>query len=127
MMDRAIADTILPLSEPIVGIDGKMIAEIPIARGTEIYVGILGSNTNKAMWGEDALEWKPERWLSPLPRTLMETPIPGVYSKLYAWLDCSRYYLLTAKSDQDVVFGWEEGLHVRARTPVLYLAVLIPV
>lgn len=87
---EAIADTILPLSEPIVGIDGKMIAEIPIARGTEIYVGILGSNTNKAMWGEDALEWKPERWLSPLPRTLMETPIPGVYSKLMSFLGGKR-------------------------------------
>ena len=35
------------------------------------------------MWGEDALEWKPERWLAPLPSTVADAKIPGVYSNLY--------------------------------------------
>ena len=39
-------------------------------------------NTNKAIWGEDALEWKPERWLAPLPEVLEDAHIPGVYSNL---------------------------------------------
>lgn len=31
-------------------------------------------------WGEDALEWKPERWLKPLPRAVEDAWIPGIYS-----------------------------------------------
>ena len=30
----------------------------------------------------DALEWKPERWLSPLPESIMDSKIPGIYSHL---------------------------------------------
>ena len=32
--------------------------------------------------GEDADEWKPERWLKPLPAVLEEARLPGVYSNL---------------------------------------------
>ncbi len=43
---------------------------------------IQASNDNKAFWGEDAYEWKPERWLEPLPRTVDEARIPGIYSTM---------------------------------------------
>ncbi|TFY62571.1 hypothetical protein EVJ58_g3785 [Rhodofomes roseus] len=78
---EALEDTVLPLSQPIRCPDGRFMHELPIAKGTEIIMGVLGSNTNKELWGEDALEWKPDRWLSPLPDALMEAPIPGVYNK----------------------------------------------
>ena len=73
---------ILPLSQPIRGKDGTMIYEIPIPKDTALLIGPLGSNLNKAVWGEDVLEWKPERWLSPLPDSVSEARIPGVYSNL---------------------------------------------
>ena len=59
-----------------------MIEEIPIPKGTDITIGIFGSNVNKALWGEDALEWKPDRWLSPLPNAVIDAHIPGVYANL---------------------------------------------
>ena len=68
-------DVVLPLSSPIRGRDGKMITEIPIPKDTTILVGVMSSNTSKALWGEDAYEWKPERWLSPLPETITEAKI----------------------------------------------------
>lgn len=74
---------ILPLSEPICGEDGRMLSDIPIAKGTVVHIGINGSNWNKALWGEDALEWKPERWINGLPSAVEEAKIPGVYSHLY--------------------------------------------
>ena len=37
--------------------------EIPVPKGTTIYVAIRASNLDKRIWGEDALEFKPERWL----------------------------------------------------------------
>ncbi|CCL99520.1 uncharacterized protein FIBRA_01538 [Fibroporia radiculosa] len=86
----ATKDTVLPLSEPIVGTDGTMISEIPISKGMEVIVGILGCNSSKALWGEDALEWKPERWLSPLPATVTKNTIPGVYSNLMTFIGGKR-------------------------------------
>ena len=58
---------VLPLSEPIRGLDGTLMSEIPVPKGTVIHVGVLGSNMNRRTWGDDAWEWKPERWLAPLP------------------------------------------------------------
>lgn len=71
----------LPLSQPIQCTDGRIVTELSIAKGTEIFMGVLGANTNKELWGEDALEWQPGRWLEALPDTVMEAPIPGVYTK----------------------------------------------
>ena len=47
-----------------------------------MIVGLLSSNRNKAIWGADAMDWKPERWLSPLPESVTEAKIPGIYSNL---------------------------------------------
>ncbi|KAL0570237.1 hypothetical protein V5O48_011722 [Marasmius crinis-equi] len=75
-------DTLLPLSTPIRCEDGSILSEIPLPANTSIYVSILNSNRNVDLWGPDALEWKPERWLSPLPPAVAEAKIPGVYSHL---------------------------------------------
>ncbi|KAK7037740.1 hypothetical protein VNI00_010701 [Paramarasmius palmivorus] len=82
-LDRtALRDTMLPLSQPITGQDGTIISQIVVPKGTTICVSFLNSNRNPALWGEDAHEWKPERWLSPLPSTVLEESVPGVYSHL---------------------------------------------
>ena len=82
---RAKVDTVLPLSEAIHGVDGSAITSIPIPRGTTVLLNVRACNTNKALWGEDALEWKPERWLGPLPRAVEEARVPGIYANLYVY------------------------------------------
>ena len=68
---------------PIKSADGKAdIREIPVKKGTEVVISIYNANRSKAVWGEDADEWKPERWLSSLPRAVEEARIPGVYAHL---------------------------------------------
>ena len=79
---RARKDMVLPLSQPIQGLDGRMIHEIPVPKDTRVMIGVGGSNCNKALWGEDATEWNPERWLIPLPSAVTDAHIPGVYSNL---------------------------------------------
>ncbi len=79
---RATGDTVLPLSTPIRARDGSVIREVPIPKGTFLILNNLASNTNPAIWGADAHEWKPERWLQPLPKEVENAPIPGVYSHL---------------------------------------------
>jgi cytochrome P450 len=55
-------DGVLPLSTPITGVDGKVMNSIPVPKGTQIYIAIAAANHNKDIWGEDVLEFKPERW-----------------------------------------------------------------
>ena len=79
---------VMPLSKPIHGNDGTLMNEVFVPRGTLVLTGNWASNTNKELWGEDADQWKPERWLSPLPEALKEAHIPGVYSNLFV---CSLF------------------------------------
>ncbi|KAI0695585.1 cytochrome P450 [Cerioporus squamosus] len=80
LMRRPTRDVVLPLQWPVRGKDGSLITEIPVPKGTFIIAAIRASNCNKALWGEDAMEWRPERWLEQLPAELEEVRIPGVYS-----------------------------------------------
>ena len=70
------------ISEPITGNDGNVMKEIFVPAGTEMVIGILPINRDKAIWGEDAEEFKPERWMSPLPSSVTDARIPGVYANL---------------------------------------------
>ena len=56
--------------------------EVTVPSGTFILVSILGINRDPAIWGEDAAEWKPERWLSPLPSSVTDARVPGVYANM---------------------------------------------
>ena len=80
---RAVKDAILPLSTPIEGRDGKLMHEVFVPKGTSVVISILASNRNRALWGPAADEWKPERWLKPLPKTVENANIPGVYSNMW--------------------------------------------
>ncbi|KAI9059398.1 cytochrome P450 [Trametes sanguinea] len=81
-MREARVDAVLPLSKPIQGKDGSMMDSVPVPKGTIVFVAIQAANVSKDLWGPDALEWRPERWLEPLPETVTEAKIPGVYSNL---------------------------------------------
>ena len=90
MGDRAAKDTLLPFSAPVRSKDGTLIHDVLVPQGTYVMVNIQASNENKALWGEDALEWKPERWLKPLPETVTDAKIPGVYANLMTFLGGGR-------------------------------------
>ncbi|KAM5542224.1 hypothetical protein V8D89_004097 [Ganoderma adspersum] len=79
----AMEDDILPLATPVTDKHGKVTTEIPIRKGQRIIVPILALHTAKSVWGEDALEFKPERWQS-TPETI--AAVPGVWSHLLTFL-----------------------------------------
>ncbi|KAI0631630.1 cytochrome P450 [Trametes polyzona] len=76
------ADAVLPLSKPIRGKDGTPISSIFVPKDTLVFIPIQAANVNPDLWGADASEWRPERWLEPLPVALTEAKLPGVYSNL---------------------------------------------
>ncbi|KAI1788591.1 cytochrome P450 [Ganoderma leucocontextum] len=83
---EAKVDTVIPLSEPVRCADGTVITEVAVPKGTSILLNLRGCNTNKALWGEDAWEWKPERWLQPLPKAVEDARIPGIYANLMTFI-----------------------------------------
>ena len=96
----------LPLSEPIRDADGKLVHEILVPKDTAIVVAILSSHRNKAIWGEDVMEWKPERWLKPLPKTVENANIPGVYSNMWVIRPvCSMAYSKALSSSRMTFVG----------------------
>ncbi|KAF5375327.1 hypothetical protein D9757_009678 [Collybiopsis confluens] len=83
-------DGVLPLHKPVLGLDGTQMHEIAVPKGTSILVSIFNANRNTDLWGKDADEWKPERWLSSLPSAVLDAPIPGVYSHLMTFAGGGR-------------------------------------
>ncbi|KAI5123785.1 hypothetical protein M0805_009080 [Coniferiporia weirii] len=87
----AMRDIIVPLKWPIKAVDGKTeIREIMVPKNTGIIVSILGANLSTKIWGDDAEEWKPERWLKPLPDSVSEAHLPGVYSQMMTFIGGGR-------------------------------------
>jgi len=62
--DRVAKATILPLQTPVRSSSGAEISAIAMPEGSYVAISILAANRNRDLWGEDANEWKPERWLS---------------------------------------------------------------
>jgi cytochrome P450 len=58
-------DDVLPLAFPITTKSGKQITSIPIKKGTPIDISPIAYNRLPNVWGKDADEWNPERFLDP--------------------------------------------------------------
>ncbi|KLO10267.1 cytochrome P450 [Schizopora paradoxa] len=56
-------DDILPLSMPLKNASGMPLNSISIPKGGQVVVPIRALNTSPTLWGPDALEFKPERWM----------------------------------------------------------------
>ncbi|KZV66085.1 cytochrome P450 [Peniophora sp. CONT] len=83
-------DHVLPLREPITDVNGKVMTEVFVPKGTVVLCALAEVNRSKAIWGEDAREWKPERWLSPLPQTVTDARVPGVYANVLTFAGGAR-------------------------------------
>ncbi|KAF8267906.1 cytochrome P450 [Lactarius quietus] len=84
------SDTILPLSTPIHDVDGREIHEVFVPANTDLVVQIHHLNRDPSIWGSDAAEWKPERWLAPLPESVVRANIQGLYSNTLTFMGGGR-------------------------------------
>ncbi|KAH9857474.1 cytochrome P450 [Lenzites betulinus] len=88
MLTRVAAkDDVIPLSEPFTDRNGKVHHEIQIGKGNKVVVPILAVHRSKEIWGEDVLEFKPERWMQP-PDAV--SAIPGVWGHLLTFIGGPR-------------------------------------
>ena len=56
--------------------------ELLMTKGTLVYIGLGAANRSAAIWGPDASELKPERWLRKalLDGTVNSVKMPGIFS-----------------------------------------------
>jgi len=84
------SDVVLPLSSPIGSVDGHEIYEISIPENTNVFFHIWNLNRDPSIWGGDAAEWKPERWLETLPESVAEAKVQGVYANTMTFIGGGR-------------------------------------
>lgn len=60
---QAVKDDIIPLSAPIRTADNKLVDRISIAAGQSIIVPMRAINRSTDIWGPDAKEFIPQRWI----------------------------------------------------------------
>ncbi|KAF8499530.1 cytochrome P450, partial [Hysterangium stoloniferum] len=53
----------IPFSTPLRTKDGGLVNEISVSKGQRIVIGLAAYNRLETVWGPDANEWKPERFL----------------------------------------------------------------
>ena len=56
--------TTVQLSRPVVLADGTATTAIPVLKNQNVIVGVAQANRDTDIWGQDADEWKPDRWFS---------------------------------------------------------------
>ncbi|OCH85826.1 cytochrome P450 [Obba rivulosa] len=80
-------DDVVPLDKPFMDSNGKMQDTIRVPKGTFAIIPIMAVNKSKAIWGEDADEFRPERW-EKLPEGAAN--IPGVWGHILTFLGGPR-------------------------------------
>ncbi|KAI0826389.1 cytochrome P450 [Irpex lacteus] len=85
-------DDILPLSEPLTTRFGDVVDEIPTTKGQTVMISICAYNRIKKIWGEDADEFNPMRFIE--NRVEQEFKV-GVYGNL-----------MTFSAGQRSCIGW---------------------
>ncbi|OCH86155.1 cytochrome P450 [Obba rivulosa] len=84
---EATKDDVLPLATPYTDIRGQVHETLRVDKGTTLMIPILSINRSKALWGEDALEFRPERWEC-LPEAVSE--IPGLWGNILTFIGGPR-------------------------------------
>ncbi|ODN79678.1 hypothetical protein L202_03609 [Cryptococcus amylolentus CBS 6039] len=81
-------DVIIPFSQPLVGADGKLMTEVKMKRGDQLFLPLAAINTSSALWGPDGESFNPSRWLQDDPN---KVKLPGVYGNNFTFVGGTRY------------------------------------
>ncbi|WVQ72763.1 hypothetical protein IAR50_002323 [Cryptococcus sp. DSM 104548] len=86
---KAGQDIVIPLGAPVIGRDGQIMTSVELSKGTAIYIPTGSINTSPLLWGPDAEEFRPERFLQDDTSTSGTNEwrqIPGVWGNVMTFL-----------------------------------------
>ncbi|PPQ82383.1 hypothetical protein CVT25_008344 [Psilocybe cyanescens] len=86
-MRVAVKDDVIPLGKPIRDVHGNLLDGIRIRKGQSFLIPIVALNRDKSIWGDDAAEFKPERWEN-IPPTVGQ--VPGIWGNMMTFLGGPR-------------------------------------
>ncbi|ESK89570.1 cytochrome p450 [Moniliophthora roreri MCA 2997] len=95
LLRQADVDDVIPLQYPIVSASGEILSEIPVVKEQRIMVSVSAYNRLKEVWGEDADEWNPSRFLDTKRQTTL-----GVFGNL-----------MTFGAGVRACIGWRFAVH----------------
>ncbi|KAK0186147.1 cytochrome P450 [Armillaria mellea] len=78
----AAKDDIIPLGEPITTTEGTIAYEVPVSKGQIVTASVYTYNRLPRVWGDDAEQWNPQRFL--LPREREQVSL-GVFANLMSF------------------------------------------
>ncbi|KAK0216094.1 cytochrome P450 [Armillaria fumosa] len=92
-------DDVIPLRNPIKLSNGEVITALPVKAGQVFVLPFTVMNVNPDVWGPDAHEFKPERWLTPDGTPPAENLPHGPWSSLATFCEGPR-----------LCIGWRLGI-----------------
>ncbi|EPT02364.1 hypothetical protein FOMPIDRAFT_141460 [Fomitopsis schrenkii] len=105
-MWEATKTDIIPLNKPYIDVYGRPHDYVQVDKDCLVQIPILAVNRSKAIWGEDALEFRPERW-DRVPQAAQK--VPGTWSNMMTFLGgpraCIGYrFSLTERVQHTLIF-----------------------
>jgi len=78
---------LIPVAEPFLDRKGVLRSAITVSKGDIVIVPVQAVNKSRRIWGDDACDFRPERWEKP-PKEVKA--VPGVYSNILTFLHGNR-------------------------------------
>ncbi|KAJ7227375.1 cytochrome P450 [Mycena pura] len=75
----ALKDDVVPLEKPYTDSKGVVCETVHVKKGQLIFIPVTALNHDTTIWGDDAMEFKPERWAQERP---ISNSIPGIYNHM---------------------------------------------
>ncbi|KJA23711.1 hypothetical protein HYPSUDRAFT_163027 [Hypholoma sublateritium FD-334 SS-4] len=119
---EAACDTVIPLATPLVTSTGTRVSEIKMRKGTKMGISMFGYNRLRSIWGDDAEELNPFRWLD--GREIASGGTIGPYANLLNFIGGPRTCLgwrfsileiqvIVSELMRNFVLSFPEGVSIR--------------
>ncbi|KAL6302728.1 cytochrome P450 [Sparassis latifolia] len=85
----ALKDDVIPLNKPVCTSNGQTVSSISVKAGQVFHIPFVSMQVNTDVWGPNAAEFVPERWIDP-GGVLPPAELPHGWSGLVAFCDGPR-------------------------------------